>query len=335
MNNTAVAIEQIIQGNRCQTMSQIEVVRKILLVDDDEAIRGMLRSMFELEGYQVFEALDGREGIEKASFLEPHLIILDIMMPNLDGFEVCERLRRNHKTRETPVIVMSVRGEVEDKIRMLTSGADDYILKPFDPGELIARVGAQLRKIELLSEKNVMLEKLAGKLAAMNLDLREQAVTDGLTKLYNHRHFIQRLNEEASRVKRYGGKFSLVFYDIDHFKQVNDNWGHHIGDNVLVDIAHILQEGVRGVDLVSRYGGEEFAMLLPETPSDGAQVMADRIRIKVAAYDFPCGPLSISGGIATFPLHADDANSLLKKADAALYRAKRTGRNRIAIWNEF
>lgn len=335
MTDILATAERIIHENRYKTMNQREIIRKILVVDDDESIRGMLRLIFELEGYQVFEALDGREGVEKASFLEPHLIVLDIMMPNLDGFEVCERLRRNHKTKETPVIVVSVRGDIEDKIRGLTCGADDYLLKPFDPGELSARVRAHLRKMELLSEKNFMLERLAGKLAVMNLDLREQAVTDGLTKLYNHRHFVRRLNEEAVRVKRYGGKFSLVLYDIDYFKQVNDNWGHHIGDNVLVEIARLLQEDIRGVDLVARYGGEEFAMLLPETPSDGAQIMADRICAKIAAYNFSCGRLSISGGVAAFPLHAEDADSLLKKADAALYRAKRTGRNRIAVWTEF
>lgn len=326
-----------------QSMDIMDTARKILVVDDDASIRSMLHTMLELEGYQVLEARDGKECLEKVSFLEPHLIVLDLMMPNLDGFEVCQRLRKNVKTREIPVLIMSVRGNVEDKVAGLGCGADDYIPKPFDPTEFIARVRAHLRKIDLLAEKNIMLERLAGKLAALNLDLREQAVTDGLTGLYNHRYFIQRLHEESARVVRHGGKFSIIMFDLDHFKEVNDRYGHLSGDAVLREVARLLQEAVRGVDSVARYGGEEFALLLPETTAGGAHIVAERIRMEVANHPFVEVTLkekeqkrpivvTISGGIAAFPLHSEETVELIWKADTALYSAKQSGRNRILVW---
>lgn len=317
-----------------------ETTKKILVVDDDEAIRSMIRTVLELEGYEVVEAKDGKEALEKAFFVLPHLIVLDIMMPSMDGFEVCQKLRQNTKTKDLPVLFLSALNTAPDKVKGLGCGGDDYITKPFNPMELVARIKAHIRKVDLLAEKNSMMEWLAGKLAAMNLELREQAVTDGLTGLYNHRYFIQRLEEEATRVSRYGGKFSIVMFDLDYFKQINDRFGHLCGNAVLKEVSEFLRMGVRGVDIVARYGGEEFAILLPETPSGGAQVVAERIRARISQHQFQERTsdigvtVTISGGVATYPLHAEETSQLVSKADRALYKAKRSGRNKIVVWTE-
>jgi diguanylate cyclase (GGDEF)-like protein len=273
-------------------------------------------------------------------------VLLDVMMPEMDGYEVCEALRRD--TDYIPILMITAKGELEDLVHGLASGADDYISKPFQSVELVARVKSLLRIGTLqkrlyvqnfeLEAKNQQLEALASQLDELNKELTLLSVTDGLTRAYNHRHFQERLKSEFSRAKRYEEPLACVMLDIDHFKRVNDTWGHPVGDRVLVRVVEILKEGIRSEDLVARYGGEEFVLLLPRTDAEHARHLAERVRERVEQDEFPLTNgdrlrFTVSLGVAGFvpPDVPETADALLHAADAALYRAKADGRNRVAV----
>ena len=318
----------------------------ILVVDDSRIVQAMVTDILEAEGYTVRQAENGRRALEKVAQQRPDLILLDVMMPEMDGYETCAVLRKDPEY--LPVLMITAKGDLEDLVRGLEVGADDYISKPFDHVELLARVKSLLRIRTLqkrlyvqnteLEAKNQQLRALASQLDALNQELRLLSVTDGLTKAYNHRHFQERFKSEFARARRYGDSLSCVMIDIDHFKRVNDDHGHPVGDKVLVRLVEILKDSIRSEDLVARYGGEEFVLLLPQTDAGQAALLAERIRERAAVERLPLAAgarltFTVSLGVADYtPDRADmDRDSLLSAADAALYRAKTNGRNRVEV----
>ncbi len=299
---------------------------KILVIDDDDEFRKMIRILLELNKYTVDTAEDGYKGLEKIKNSDYDLILLDVMMPGISGFDVCYTIRI--KNPEVPIILLTAKGEKEDLVAGINAGANDYITKPFETEVLLAKIKSLIRIKELqdeLKKTNKLLESLA--------------ITDGLTGVYNHRFFYQKLSEEYERAKRYNSFLSLVMLDLDFFKKINDKYGHVVGDNVLSEMAKIVMSNIRKNDIFARYGGEEFVLLLPHTGSQGAVQEAERIRKAIENHHFEHmekrGDVTVSLGIVTFPSkYIHNAEDMVKLADAALYEAKRLGRNRTVHYEE-
>jgi diguanylate cyclase (GGDEF)-like protein len=299
---------------------------KVLIIDDNKLIRQLATTLLSKKNYNVLTAENGEQGIELAQSFKPEVILLDVMMPEVDGYEVCKRLKSNDKTKNIPIIMVTSMTESIDKIKGLELGAADYVTKPFDHGELQARVATQAKMKNLwdeLQEKNLILEELSKK--------------DGLTDLYNHRHFHERISEEFKRAKRYKLPLCCVLIDLDHFKNVNDTYGHQAGDNILKSLAEIVVGNIREVDIAARYGGEEFALILPHIALKDAVIMANRIRTNVESEIFRFNDINInitiSMGVAgMLDNKASSYNELIRFADEALYAAKANGRNRVETY---
>jgi two-component system, cell cycle response regulator len=309
------------------------VKAKLLLVEDSDVQGSTVKRTLETLGYQVSWARSGIEGLKLARTERPDLIILDVVMADVDGFAVCRWLKMTLDTRDIPVIMLTVKSEVHDRVEGLNVGANDYLPKPFADEELEARILAALRVRATqaeLRERNQQLEAMIHRVEAL-------AVTDPLTGLFNRRKFSDVLRREFAVTKRYRNELSCLMIDIDHFKLINDRHGHDFGDGVLKDVATTLMHNLREVDLACRYGGEEFAVLLPHTPKENALVVADRITRCVRElklnYDGTSVPVSVSVGIAsTKDITTNEAEELVRSADVALYEAKRLGRDRIVTF---
>ena len=300
----------------------------IIVADDEPVNRGLIQRRLEREGYHVVTAQNGQEALEKTRELLPDLVILDIMMPVMDGLEACELLKENAATRDIPVIFLSARDETEVKVRGLTLGANDYISKPFKAEELIARVDVAIR---LKRERDQL--RLSAEEAEIRAEMaQERAMTDALTGLLN-RYGLQRiLTHEHAEALRYKRPLSCLIIDLDNFKEINDTYGHAAGDAALQQFASILTEVVRGSDMVCRYGGEEFLVLLPDTNLDGAAALGEKIRLAASSRLFGDSDdhfrLTLSAGAATLVGH-ESGNDMIARADMALYHAKAGGRNRV------
>jgi diguanylate cyclase (GGDEF)-like protein len=304
--------------------------KRILVVDDHEDNIELLRARLEARGYEIHAASDGQAALEQVDRVIPDLILLDVMMPKMDGMEVVRRLKANKNLPFIPVIMQTALDTTANKVEGLDAGADDYITKPINFAELEAKVNALLRikalETELRDRKNEV-EVLNDKLTRISL-------TDGLTEIDNRRCLEERLHEMWQHSVRLHEPLALIMCDIDKFKAVNDNYGHQAGDSVLKEVARLLKEDAREIDRVGRYGGEEFLLILPGTVLDAAVTFAERLREKVAAHTFTYtgGTLrrTISCGVAGSPHpRVKDQEALLKAADEALYVAKETGRNRV------
>ncbi len=303
---------------------------RILIVDDHEDNVELLRARLESWGYAAESAMDGFEALRKVEQSPPDLILLDVMMPEIDGIEVARRIKGNPQLPFIPIIMQTALDATENKVEGLEAGADDYITKPIDFAELKARLTSMLR-IKRLQEE---LEERERQLLEANERLKHMSQTDGLTGLDNRRHLEERLMEMFEHSKRLSEPFSCVMCDLDRFKSVNDTYGHQAGDAVLKQFARILTEEVREIDRVGRYGGEEFMLLLPGTVLDAGVTFAERVRKQVEANTFTFEGTSIrrtaSFGVSAWP-HPRIANceALMRAADDALYVAKETGRNRV------
>jgi two-component system cell cycle response regulator len=306
---------------------------KILIVDDHEDNIELLRARLEARGYEVEGANDGQAALDLVDRWCPDLILLDVMMPKMDGMEVVRRLKAKTAQKELPfipVIMQTALDSTENKVEGLDAGADDYITKPINFAELEARVKAQLRIKQLQTD----LAARGVELTELNDRLREISVTDGLTGVENRRSLEERLKEQWNHSVRLHEPMSVVMCDIDKFKSVNDNHGHQAGDSVLKAIARLLKDEAREIDRVGRYGGEEFLLILPGTVLDAAVTFAERLREKVENHTFlyEGGTLrkTISCGVAAAPHpKVKDQEALVRAADDALYVAKETGRNRV------
>ena len=296
---------------------------KILVVDDNSDNVDLLTQYLTGLGYDVVPAYDGAEALITADKENVDLILLDVMLPQMSGFEVCRRFKAQTATNFIPVVLVTVRDDTRSKLEGFAAGADDYITKPFDIEELSARVKSLLR-----------IKTLQDQLRQANSRLEQMSITDGLTGIYNHRHFIDQLKNETERARRYGRPLAVIMLDLDHFKRINDRHGHVFGDYVLCRVAEIFRGLVRTGDLVARYGGEEFAILVTET--HGAAMLAERIRTSVENAEFSFenhrADVRVSAGVCQAKVGAvGDANELLVSADEALYEAKQSGRNRVVV----
>lgn len=298
---------------------------RVVVVDDEPSILEMLRLRLESMGATVFAVLRGSEAVPLARQEAPDLILLDIMMPDMDGFSVIRQLKEDESTRQIPVIFMTARDEIDSRVQGLELGAHDYVTKPFNTVELIARIRAALRVKALqdeLYEKNRLLEQLA--------------TSDPLTGLPNRRTFEEQVYVEMERARRSNQPLSCLIFDIDNFKEINDVHGHQAGDEVLRQIGRVLLGRKRRTDMVSRYGGEEFVWLLPGAPLDAATELGEWLLRTIREMEIVTTlvPLrvSISIGVSTYEpeTHGDVPTSLLlQNADEALREAKDSGKDRV------
>lgn len=303
---------------------------KLLLIEDSptqgEQISAQLRDL----GYEVTWAQSGMSGVKMARQTSPDLVILDVILDDLDGFAVCRWLKMHSETRETPVIMLTARGDIKDRVEGLNIGADDYLAKPVVPDELEARIFAALRTRNSqreLRQRNTELESMLHHVEAM-------AITDPLTGLFNRRRLDDVLRREWAVTQRYKNSLSCIMIDIDHFKKINDQYGHAAGDDVLKQVATLVRSRLREVDLAARFGGEEFVILLPQTDKEGALILAERLRSTICEKPIPANGKDLTV-TASFGVSANrdvvegDPEDLLRGADIALYHAKNDGRNRV------
>jgi two-component system cell cycle response regulator len=298
---------------------------KVLVVDDSPIYRKLVENALSEEQFAVFFAKSAREAMALFAEHQPSLVITDWMMPDLSGIELCQHIR--HQTEQSYAYIIILTGVTEKNkvVKGLAAGADDYLTKPFHPEELLARVGAGRRIIELHRQ-----------IEAKNRLLEELALTDSLTGLPNRRAIEDWAVRQLSGAHRHGFDFWVIMADIDHFKVVNDTYGHEAGDSVLKKLAQILKANIRLCDICARIGGEEFLIILTHTNQEGAVLAIERIRKHLEAERFGFGPaeaaITASFGMAKYCRHqAQDFSKLLAQADVALYSAKRNGRNRVEI----
>jgi len=323
----------------------------VLLTDDSLTVRMMLKHQLEEQGYQVSLCESGEECVEFLEYADPQpdLVMLDLVMPGIDGIKVLQWIKGRPDAPFLPVILLTALGDVGDRVRGLDQGADDYIAKPFERDELLARVRAQFRIKRLqdeLERRNDALEaahqekdRLLSELEAKNAQLGVMATTDPLTGVANRGHIEQELLDETARSRRYGAPLSVAMVDIDHFKVFNDTYGHPFGDKVIRAVSRVLSETVREIDMVGRYGGEEFLLVLPGTDQEGGLVMGERIRAAVAALELELEDntggsvrVTLSCGVAGWLPDSASWEDLVSEADQALYEAKESGRNRVCAY---
>jgi two-component system, cell cycle response regulator len=303
---------------------------KILYVEDDKLQAKVTIDFLEKDGYDVIHVADGKSAIKAAKTHPVDLIILDLVLPDMDGTKISRWLKLDQDTKSIPIIMLTAKGTTMDKVTGLKAGADDYLSKPYNSIELTARISASLRTKALqdeLKEKNQLLEEVLAQLEALSM-------TDPLTEIYNRRFFWNVFEKEFAKSLRFGTPISCIITDADHFKSVNDEYGHNIGDNVLKEIAKIMKNCMRQMDTVARWGGEEFIILLPDTDKTHAINAASRILSDISGYSFEGVPkrITVSIGIASLPGSGiDSPEKLIAASDAALYKAKANGRNRIEI----
>jgi diguanylate cyclase (GGDEF)-like protein len=307
--------------------------KRLLLIEDSPAQGGQLQATLEEFGYDVQWVESGTAGLQAALQTPPDLVLLDVVMQDVDGFAVCRLLKQHEETRDVPIIMLTVRGDVEDRVVGLEVGADDYLAKPYAEAELRARICVALRSKAARHELMRRNQQLESKLQ----HVQELATTDALTGLFNRRRFGEALDYECAITKRYKSPLSFLMLDLDHFKRVNDTHGHDAGDEVLRRVAALLRESLREVDLPARIGGDELAILLPQTAKLRAETVAQRIRTALARtpveYRGRRIEVTASVGIADdSDVDPGDGEALMRAADRALYQAKLGGRNRVVIY---
>jgi len=289
---------------------------KVLIIDDSPDALALAKARLGREGLELLCADCGRAGLETASRERPDLVLLDLDMPDMSGFDVCRALKADGELCMIPIIFLSGSGSPEDKVEGLNLGAVDYVTKPFDAFELRARVNAALRTKHLQDL------------------LIEHARIDPLTDLANRLGLMERLQQEWGRIQRHGGELSFIMGDVDDFKPINDTHGHPVGDKVLQAVAGAIAGQCRSIDFPSRYGGDEFAIVVPDTTAPGAATLAERCRQAVGDVRLIAGGETVSTTASFGVTDAEDADSpevLIRQSDEALYRAKTAGRNRVAI----
>ncbi|MGH9352269.1 MAG: GGDEF domain-containing protein [Terriglobia bacterium] len=299
---------------------------RVLIAEDDPVSRRVLQAHLVKWGYDVVATRNGQEAWDALQADDcPKLAILDWMMPSMDGVEVVRHLRAKISSTYIYVLLLTAKGQKEDIVAGLEAGADDYLTKPFDAQELQARLRTGSRILDLQSE-----------LIAAHEALRKEATHDYLTGVWNRAGILDILQRECSRMTRTKGRIAVIMADIDHFKSVNDTYGHLAGDDVLREVSRRMQSAVRSYDSIGRYGGEEFIIVLPDSEAISGTQQAERLRNSVGAKPVETAglkiPVTLSLGVAVMSQnHSDDYQSLLRIADAALYRAKESGRNQTCM----
>jgi len=301
----------------------------LLVVDDNPQNLKVLGNILkENTKYGLAFAMNGYEALEFVNTNKPDMVLLDVMMPDMDGYEVCRQLKKNPETANIPVIFITAKTEAEDAVEGFEAGGVDYISKPFHEPELLMRIRTHLD----LKLSRDMLEEKNRELQLAYETIEKLALTDSLTGLANRRSIMNQMAVEVSRCDRNGGYFSLIMCDIDFFKKVNDTFGHDTGDYVLRTVADIMKTNLRQQDIVSRWGGEEFLIMLPLTELGQAVAVAEKLReaikgaiLRYAGEQF-C--VTMTFGVSQFDKYIGIEQSI-KKADDALYLGKQTGRNKV------
>ena len=294
-------------------MAENKSIPKVLAIDDSELIHRLLEARLQGENLELHSATSSEEGLKKAKLLQPEVVLLDIGLEGMNGFELLTKLKEDNETQNIAVIFISATVEPMDRVRGLDMGAIDFITKPFDALELKARVRSALRTQYMVK----MLE--------------QRAQLDALTGLWNRRYFDQRLEQEISEAKRHKRVLTLALCDVDRFKRLNDQFGHPFGDMVLEKVAQILSGG-RTSDIVCRYGGEEFGLIFPSTNIERGCEVAERLRVAIEAADWSGNPdLVVTASFGVCDIECLEGNvtpeAMLKMADTMLYKAKQSGRN--------
>lgn len=293
------------------------VLSKILVVDDDPFSANLIDTCLRSAGFMSSYVTDANKAMGVIAAELPDLIVLDVVMPGIDGFDLCRRVRAHPAMQLTPIVFVTRKGDVDQRVAGLEAGGNDYLAKPFEPQELVARVRSHLQRLAAL---------------------RDMAIRDGLTRCYNHKYFKVRVEQEISRCRRYKSGMALGLLDVDHFKAINDTHGHQAGDSVLAQLGNLVQATVRATDVVARYGGDEFGMLFVEAGAKEANAITTRLLERIAKHATPASdeanapkiPVTVSVGV-THLMPDDKLETLIRRADAALYEAKANGRNQVKI----
>lgn len=322
--------ETITQQDNCSEQS-------IVIVDDSPDNLRLLVGILHERGYKVRPAPNGDRALATVRKNPPDLILLDIMMPGKNGYTVCQELKADNQAKDIPVIFLSALNEVFNKVKAFKAGGVDYITKPFQVEEVLARVHTHLKlrvqqkALELqnaeLKQKNRLIQEQAKKLEIL-------ATRDYLTGLSNRNDFLKKSAQEEQRFNRTKRPFCLIVLDIDHFKNVNDTYGHECGDKVLIAVSRGLEKALRAQDILARWGGEEFVCLLPETGLEGIRTAAEKIRSMMEVSQYRCEDVPISVTVTLGACVYDGSCSIdecLRRADDALYKGKKQGRNQIVI----
>jgi diguanylate cyclase (GGDEF)-like protein len=298
---------------------------RVLIVDDDPLQCAHLAKIVSEWDTEPVTAQTLSDALRLHKEAHPDLVFLDVMMPHVDGYKLAQMFKR--ASPFVPIILLTALEDIDSKRRGLSAGADEFLSKPVNALELQIRMSSMLR-----------IKRLADELERVNKNLAELATIDPLTQVANRRAVEQRLAHEFQRERRYKHPLACILIDIDHFKAVNDNYGHPTGDKVLIEVAAAIRESIRTTDLVARFGGEEFIVLAPETSSAAAHMVAERIRKSItekttAKMDQGLPVVTASLGVSSTEISVGNETELVAKADAALYKAKHEGRNRVVIAN--
>ncbi len=305
---------------------EIKMLQRVLVVEDDEKDIELIQNLLEGQPYHVSVARTGEEGISLALKEKTDLILLDILLPGIDGFEVCHRLKERDETKDIQIVVITCLSDLESKIKGVEQGVDDFLIKPINSREIRARIKVLLKKKEYLDKFRSYYETAF-----------DSAITDGLTGLRNHAYFKRFLELELKRSARQGYSTALIMLDLDDFKKHNDTLGHQSGDIILRELAHEIKGNIREIDFAARYGGKKFAVVLPYSDRKAALTVTERIRKAMSSHIFahesslPVVNITASMGVALFPSDGSTIKELIQKADARLYQAKKEGKNRACI----
>jgi diguanylate cyclase (GGDEF)-like protein len=305
----------------------------ILVVDDQPENLGILVSFLKDHQVEIRIADSGEQALQILETYHPDIILLDVTMPGINGFETCRLIKKNQKTADIPVIFMTALDSIEDMVSAFEAGGIDYITKPFQQIEVLTRISTHVN----LRRKEQELQKALDEVIRQQKLSKKLSITDDLTGLYNRRHLNTILRQEFQRSKRHNSDLSCLMLDLDHFKQINDKYGHEFGDKVLREFAAILEEFIRSSDYAFRYGGEEFLLILPETDIEGAMQVGEKIRLRMAQEKITqkhiLATVRVSVGVTSVHCHhPDTCNDLIVFADKALYTAKECGRNQVCIF---
>lgn len=311
-----------------------------MVVDDEESMRDVLVQLLMEDGYDVTAFPDAEAALEGFRKVQYEIIISDIKMPGMSGIDLMKEIRSLNETVQ--FIVITSHASLDTAVAAIRAGAYDYITRPFDDIQVISKVVDRAMEKKSLTDENrdlvLDLRKKNKALEKANKLLKELSIRDALTGLFNHRYLQEALTNEIERSGKHRREFSLLFIDIDYFKEYNDNNGHILGDELLTSLSGIFQNRLRQSDIIARYGGEEFVIILTETPKEKGMKVAESIWLEVLKQAFPgsekqpLGKVTISTGVAGYPEDGKDASTLIKKADEALYRAKKSGRNRVEMF---
>lgn len=299
----------------------------ILVVDDVPTNLKVVGSILAREGYVMTYAINGQQALERLEATKPDLMLLDLMMPGMNGVEVCRAIKANLEQAELPIIFLTASQEQQHLVEAFEAGAIDYIIKPFQAPELLARVKTHLK-----------LKYTADQLRQALSEVEKLACIDPLTNVFNRRRLFQLAEQELLRTQRYDSPLSVMMLDVDYFKAVNDTYGHLVGDSVLKEVAGITQKQLRNTDFLGRYGGEEFAVILTETDGFKAAEVGERIRSELEALTVIAEghtiKITVSIGIGSYTTSSDDIDQIIKRADLALYHSKNSGRNACSLFVE-